>query len=312
VTQLVSNQQYLFAITGNDNANPMLESVAMASFTRQTPLAIDGLSANLMQINHTDANQLVVVGRFTWNTIFVQRFDTSVTPARETGFWTMASHVIPSALVVSGRYIYLTITQTIPNSPVTQTALVTIANDPWIHELAPRIALPGPVSVMHNSDSGEFGLLIAGTIANNKGYLIAGRILNSRLLVGAPLAVPLRISHIVTQPQITGITPQNMLFTSDGTSVVQYQLDLGTQKFIRLATQTIANIQIVLLSNPTQLLAVANTAPWQVVLYNVLSQGIIARGTAVIALDQPTQLMAIGSWLVWKTNNTIFRAQLDR
>ena len=148
--------------------------------------------------------------------------------------------------------------------------------------------------------------------ANNKGYLIAGRIQNSRLLVGAPLAVPLRISHIVTQPQITGITPQNMLFTSDGTSVVQYQLDLGTQRFIRLATQTIANMQIVLLSNPTQLLAVANTAPWQVLLYNVLSQGIIARGTAVIALDQPTQLMAIGPWLVWKTNNTIFRAQFDR
>jgi hypothetical protein len=103
-----------------------------------------------------------------------------------------------------------------------------------------------------------------------------------------------------------------MLFTSDGTSVVQYQLDLGTQKFIRLATQTIANIQIVLLSNPTQLIAVTNTAPWQVLLYNVLSQGIIARGTAVIALDQPTQLMAIGPWLVWKTNSTIFRAQFDR
>ena len=312
ITQLVSNQQYLFAITGNDNANPMLESVDMASFTRQTPLAIDGLSADLMQINHSDANQLVVVGRFTWNTIFVQRFDISVTPARETGFWTMTSQVIPSALVVSGRYIYLTITQPIPNSPVTQTALVTIANDPWIHELAPRIALPGPVSVMHNSDSGEFGLLIAGTIANNKGYLIAGRIQNQRLFVGTPLLVPLRISHIVTQPQITGITPQNMLFTSDGTSVIQYQLDLGTQRFIRLATQTIANIQIVLLSNPTQLIAVANTAPWQVLLYNVLSQGIIARGTAVIALDQPTQLMAIGPWLVWKTNNTIFRAQFDR
>jgi hypothetical protein len=265
-----------------------------------------------MQINHTDANQLVVVGRFTWNTIFVQRFDTSVTPARETGFWTMASHVIPSALVVSGRYIYLTITQTIPNSPVIQTALVTIANDPWLHELAPRIALPGPVSVMHNSDSGEFGLLIAGTTANNKGYLMAGRIQTGRLIIGAPLNVPLRINQVVSQHQITGLTPQNMLFTSDGTSVIQYQLDIGTQKFIRLATQTIANMQIVLLSNPTQLLAVANTAPWQVLLYNVLSQGIIARGTAVIALDQPTQLMAIGSWLVWKTNNTIFRAQLDR
>jgi hypothetical protein len=290
----------------------MLESVDMASFTRQTPLAIDGLSANLMQINHTDANQLVVVGRFTWNTIFVQRFDTSVTPARETGFWTMASQIIPSALVVSGRYIYLTITQTIPNSPVTQTALVTIANDTWIHELAPRIVLPGPVSVMHNSDSGEFGLLIAGMAANNKGYLMAGRIQNGRLLVGAPLAVPLRINQIVTQPRVIGLTPQNMFFTSNGTSVVQYQLDIATQRFTLLSTQAIANVQITLLTNPTQLIAVTNRPPWQVLIYDVLTRGINARGTSVIAPDQPTHLTALGQWLIWNNNSTLYRAQFDR
>jgi hypothetical protein len=312
VTQLVSNQQYIFAITGNENTNPMLESVDMASFTRQTPLAIDGLSANLMQINNTDTNQLVVVGRFTWNTIFVQRFDISVTPARETGFWTMTSQVIPSALVVSGRYIYLTLTQPIPKSPVTQTTLVTIANASWMYELAPRIALPGPVSVMHNSDSGEFGLLIAGMAANNKGYLMTGRIQNSRLLVGPPLAVPLRINQIVTQPRVIGLTPQNMFFTSNGTSLVQYQLDIITQRFTLLSTQAVANAQIVLLTNPTQLVAVTNRPPWQVLIYDVLMRGITARGTSVIAPDQPTHLTALEQWLIWNNNSTLYRAQLDR
>jgi hypothetical protein len=312
VTQLINNQQYLFALTGNDTASPNLETIDLTDFTRQTPFAIDGLSANLMSINQTDDNQLVIVGRLNWNTLFVQRLDVSVTPAQETGYWTVSSQVPPSALVVSGRYIYIAMTQTISNSPVLQTTLITLANDDRLHELTPRIALPGPVSVMHNSDSSEFGLMIAGTTANNKGYLEAGRIQNGRLIIGAPLTVPLRINQIVSQHQITGLTPQNLLFTSDGTSVIQYQLDIGTQTFIRLATQPIANLQIVLLPNPTQLLAVANSAPWQVLLYNVLARGIIARGTAVIAPDQPTHVLAVGQWLVWNTNNTLYRAQLDR
>jgi hypothetical protein len=165
---------------------------------------------------------------------------------------------------------------------------------------------------MHNSDSSEFGLMIAGTTANNKGYLEAGRIQNGRLIIGAPLTVPLRINQIVSQQQITGLTPQNMLFTSDGISVTQYQLDISTQAFRRLSTQSIANLQIVLMTNPTQLLAVSNVAPWQVLLYNVLARGIIARGTAVIAQDQPTHLLSIGQWLVWNTNNMLYRAQLNR
>ena len=126
------------------------------------------------------------------------------------------------------------------------------------------------------------------------------------------MSVPLRINQIVSQHQITGLTPQNMLFTSDGISVIQYQLDIGTQKLIRLSTQPIANVQIVLVTNPTQLLAVANTAPWQVLLYNVLARGVLARGTAVIALDQPTHLLTVGQWLVWNTNNMLYRAQLNR
>jgi N-acetylmuramoyl-L-alanine amidase len=312
IAQVVNNQQHFFALTGNDTASPNLETVALTDFTRQTPFAIDGLSANLMSINQTDDNQLVIMGRLTWNTLFVQRLDVSVNPAHETGYWTIVSPATPSALVVSGRYIYIAMTQTVPNSPISQTTLVTLANDDWLHELTPRIALPGPVSVMHNSDSSEFGLMIAGTTANNKGYLEAGRIQNGRLIIGAPLTVPLRINQIVSQQQITGLTPQNMLFTSDGISVVQYQLDISTQAFLRLSTQSIANLQIVLMTNPTQLLAVSNVAPWQVLLYNVLSQGIIARGTAVIAQDQPTHLLSIGQWLVWNTNNMLYRAQLNR
>jgi hypothetical protein len=96
------------------------------------------LSANLIQINQTADNQLVIVGRLTWNTLFVQRLDISTTPAQETGYWTMVSTATPSALVVTGRYIYITVTQNIPNSPVTQTNLITIANDDWLHELTPR------------------------------------------------------------------------------------------------------------------------------------------------------------------------------
>jgi len=103
-----------------------------------------------------------------------------------------------------------------------------------------------------------------------------------------------------------------MLFTSDGVSVIQYQLDIGTQTFLHLSTQLIANIQIVLMTNPTQLLVVVNAAPWQVLLYNVLSRGVIARGTAVIAPDQPTHLIAVRQWLVWSTNNILYRAQLNR
>lgn len=312
ITQLRHNQQSLFALTGNDSANPLLESFDLATFTRHPPLAIDGLSANLIQLNHTNHNQLVVVGRLTWNTLFVQRYDVSISPPRETGYWTLISQVEPSALVVSGRYIYVAITQPIPNSPLTQTLLLTIANDNWLFESAPRIALPGPVSVMHNSDSSEFGLIIAGTVANNKGYLLAGRIQNNRLVIGTPLTVPLPIQQLVSRQQITGVTPQNQLFTSDGVTVTQYRLDIATQKFTRLSLLAIANVQIALVDNPTQLLVVSNRAPWQVLLYTVLAQNLIARGTAVIALDQPTQLVNVGQWLIWNTNHTIYRAQLNR
>jgi hypothetical protein len=87
-----------------------------------------------------------------------------------------------------------------------------------------------------------------------------------------------------------------MLFTSDGTTINQYQLDITAQAFMRLSTQPIANVQIVLLSNPMQLIAVTNTAPWQVLLYNVFLRNIVARGAAIIAPDQPTHLTPIGQW----------------
>lgn len=312
ITQLINNQHYYFALTGNESTHPQLETIDLTDFTLQTPFAIDGYSANLMCVNQTDDNQLVVIGRLSWNTLFVQRLDVSVNPPVETGYWTMVSAATPSALVVSGRYIYVALTQSIPNSPIFQTTLITLANDAWLHEISQQIALPGPVSVMQNSDSGEFGIIIAGTKANNKGYLLAGNIQNARLTTGAPLTVPLRINQIVSKQQITGITPQNMLFTSDGISLTQYQLDIATKTLTQLSIQSIPNVQIALAPNPTQLLAVTNSAPWQVLLYNVLSRGVMARGTAVISPDQPTNILAVGQWLTWNNTHTLYRALLDR
>ena len=93
---------------------------------------------------------------------------------------------------------------------------------------------------------------------------------------------------------------------------MQYQLDIITQRFTLLSTQAVANAQIVLLTNPTQLVAVTNRPPWQVLIYDVLMRGITARGTSVIAPDQPTHLTALEQWLIWNNNSTLYRAQLDR
>lgn len=309
IGQFVVADTRLFAVTRHE---PVLYCFNAQTLAAGCTLPLEGSHAYLMQTNVLDANELVVVGQLTWNTLFVQRFDVAQSPPRETGYWTLASTALPTALLVHGRFISMALSTPIPGTAQSQNELLTLINAPTLLQLfAPRLPLPGPVTHIRPSDTGEHGLIITGRTTNNAGYITVTR-LGAGRYTSTVTTIDKPIIQLFGAPTVVNLVPFNMLYTSDGTAVARYQLNLTNQAVTRLATQSLPASHIVLLQSPTQLLAISKTAPWHVTLYVVRNNLFVARGSTLLSTNEPTQLATDQTALYWTVANTILRTTIIR
>ena len=310
INHLVAAPQALFALNTHNPVLTCLHPITLASLC-QIPL--DGSHAYAMQLNTLDSNQLFVVGQLTWNTLYVQRFDVSQFPPRETGYWTGISTALPQAMIVNGRSITLAVTQPISGTALSRTELVSLVNAPTqIYALTPRLILAGAVTSLHNSDTGEFGVIVTGRTTTNTGYIQTVRLINGTLTAGTPLIVTKPLLQVHTEPNVVNMTPLNMLYASDGTTVARYQYNMTNQNITRISQQNLPVSQMIVLKSPLQLLTVSKTAPWTATIYSVGSQPFALRGSVLLSSQMPGLLTAHDTSLYWTNDATVFRTNVVR
>lgn len=310
ISQIVASPSRIYVLS---SPNPTLTCLDPDTLAIQCTLPLDGYTASLMRINLLDPTQLVIAGRLTWNTLFVQRFDMSQSPPRETGYWTVVSSASLDDMVVNGRYLYLALTQPIIGTAMSQTELVTLVNAPTImYALPNRIRLAGAVTSLQNSDTSEFGLIAAGQAENNAGYLQTLHIVRGQLTASAPVLVARPITQMMTEPHVTNLQPWNTLYASDGLTVARYLFDITRQTFTRQSIQYLATSQIALLTNPTQLLSVSATAPWLATIHAVEPRLFTLRGSGTLATVAPEHIQTNASILYWTRDTTVYRTVLIR
>jgi hypothetical protein len=310
ITHLVAAPQALFALNTHNPVLTCLHPITLASLC-QIPL--DGSHAYAMQLNTLDSNQLFVVGQLTWNTLYVQRFDVSQFPPRETGYWTGISTALPQAMIINGRSITLAVTQPINGTALSRTELVSLVNAPTlIYALTPRLTLAGAVTSLRNSDTGEFGVIVTGRTTTNTGYIQTVRLNNGTLTAGTPLVVAKPLLQVHTEPNVVNMTPLNLLYASDGTTVARYQYNMTNQRITRISQQNLPVSQMVVLKSPLQLLTVSKTAPWIATIYSMGSQPFALRGSVMLSSQMPGLLAAHDTSLYWTHDTTVFRTTVVR
>lgn len=275
-------------------------------------MPLDGSHAYAMHVNHLDANQLFVVGQLTWNTIYVQRFDVSQMPPRETGYWTGVSAVLPHTISVNGRYITLAVSQPVTGTALTRTELLMLVNAPIIYALPTRLTMAGPVTALVNSDTGEFGVIVTGRTATNTGYLQSIRVQNGKLAAGPLVPLTKPIQQVVAEPNVVNMTPLNILYASDGTSVARYQYNMTNTAITRISQQNLPVSHLAVLKSPLQLLTVSASAPWTATIYSMGSNPFVLRGTVFLSAHVPHLFATHADQLYWTHDATVFRANVVR
>ncbi len=310
IAQILVSPDTVLAVSTYD---PVLSCMHPVTLALTCTLPLDGSRAYLMQSNLLDPSQVIVVGQLTWNTLFVQRFDVTYSPPRETAYWTLVSNALPQAMVVNGRYIYLALTQTIPGTSRTQTELLSLYNaDSRIYALNPRLPLAGPVTNLINSDTSEYGMVVTGRTTANTGFIQTIQLRNGLLNASVPLVISKPIVQVMAESQVVNLTPINIIYANDGTSIARYQYNISTQSISRISIQNLAAAHISLVSAPTQLLVVSGTAPAQVAIYNNIGNSMQLRGSATLTSATPDVFIASNTHLYWIEAATIYGSDLLR
>ena len=116
--------------------------------------------------------------------------------------------------------------------------------------------------------------------------------------------------HVMTEPRVVNLTPINIIYASDGTSLARYQYNISNQTITRLSSQNLQSAHIALVSDPTQLISVSATAPAQATIYHTSANIFTVAGSATLASATLDMFVASHSRLYWIQGATIFGAQL--
>ncbi len=154
--------------------------------TQQTvPLAFQQAFRIEQNVNRT--SQYVVVGRVNYKEIGVQIFDNQSGSLVDVGFWSYPTTHTPSALLVSGRYVYIGLSINDPAlTPRMQGQLIVVDIS---QPNAPRVVgtptpLTGPPLHIISIDRSEFRIVVAGKDApapNSRGYMQTMLLNNGRV-----------------------------------------------------------------------------------------------------------------------------------
>jgi N-acetylmuramoyl-L-alanine amidase len=237
---------------------PVLFALDPYTLTQRNSTTIDGINATLMSLNQHNASELFVVGRYAWDLLAVQRFDLRSGIPTRTGVWLYKTMGTPSAIVSTGRYVYLTVNHASSGSTAASAELITLANTTPFTDAFPRRRIPGAITALSNIDSGEFTLLAAGRNLNKTGFVVPIRIgqpINTRLSIAISKPLQSLSAHIQTQDLI----PAMLIVGSDGTSWIRLKFTITTRKLEQLHVQTNPSlIPYLISSQPFASIAIAS------------------------------------------------------
>jgi len=118
--------------------------------------------------------------------------------------------------------------------------------------------------------------------------------------------------QVYTEPNVVNMTPLNMLYASDGTTVARYQYNMTNQSITRISQQNLPVSQMLVLQSPLQLLTVSKTAPWTATIYGMGSQPFVLRGSVILSSQMPSLLAAYDTSLYWTHDATVYRTNVVR
>jgi hypothetical protein len=229
---------------------PILFGFDPSTLTQRHSIIIDGVNATLLGLNQHNENELFVVGRYAWNLIAVQRFELISGVPTNTGVWLYKTMGTPSAIVSTGRYVFLTVNHAASGTRAAFGELITLSNSATFTEAFVRRRINGAITALTNIDSGEFTVLVAGRNLNRSGFVLpvrAGQSFNNRLRI--TLTKP--ITSISARIQTNGLVPAMMIVGSDGTRWTRLKYTISTRQLVRQQIQ--ANTSLVpdlLMSQP--------------------------------------------------------------
>lgn len=176
--------------SGNPNRNVSARLTAHQSTSLATlqTITLPFLQAYRIERNVSITTQFAVVGRINWKEIGVQVFDTKSGSLVDVGFWSYPTTQTPSAVLFTGRYLYIGLTVDTPGAtPRNQGQLVVVdmsrINAPRI--VGTPVPLTGPPTQIVSIDASEFRFVVAGKDApapTSRGYIQTMTLSNERIL----------------------------------------------------------------------------------------------------------------------------------
>jgi hypothetical protein len=208
---------------------PVLLALDPSTLMQLNSVPIDGVNATLLGLNQHKPNELFVVGRYAWDLLAVQRFNMQSGMLTQTGIWIYKTMGTPSAILSTGRYVYLTVNHAAAANNPAFAELITLGNNPTFTEAFARQRINGAITALTNIDSGEFTLLAAGHNLDKSGFVVpmqAGQQINSALRVTLPKPLQTVSARILTE----GLIPAMLVVGSDGTNWMRLKYTITTRK----------------------------------------------------------------------------------
>lgn len=306
-SQLVSDSTTVWAL--KQSYPPVLFALDPITLAQRNSTTLDGINATLMSINQHNATELFVVGRYAWDLLAVQRFDLRSGIPTRTGVWIYKTMGTPSALVSTGRYVYLTINHASTKKTAAFVELITLSNSTTFTEAFARRRIPGAITALTNIDSGEHTLLAAGRNHNKSGFVIpirAGQNINMRLRI----ITPKPLQSLSAQIQTQGLVPAMLILGSDGTNWIQLKYTITTRKLERLNVQSnVSLIPYLISSQPFSSLAITTNRLGFDVYYRHRNRYQYRATINVGSISLPVQIYSIyQNQLYWHDGNNVYRA----
>jgi hypothetical protein len=229
---------------------PVLFAIDPTTLTQRHSITIDGVNATLLSLNQHNENELFVVGRYAWDLVAVQRFDLQSGVPIRTGIWLYKTMGTPSAIVSTGRYVYVTMNHAAAGTRPAFGELITLSNTGAFTEAFARRRIDGAITALTNIDSGEFTILIAGRNLNKTGFVVPVRVgqpINNRLRM--TLTTPLQT--LSARIQTIGLIPAMIIVGSDGARWTQFKYTITTRQLAKpLIQPNTSLVPYVLTSQP--------------------------------------------------------------
>jgi hypothetical protein len=188
-------------------------------------ILLRGTSGLVLTVDDQLPDTVYVAGNYTPNYIFLQRFRLVNGTLRETGYWLTAQTGVPTSVLASGTNVTLAVHDTARRIH----QLVRIDTKNLFREGAPRLAVPGFVTSLINSDGVGRLVVAAGTLPLQKGFILPVTYEgDGTTQSGSRITTSHAFASLCRTWQFRGAVPVALIAGADDTTVRSYTHNLNT------------------------------------------------------------------------------------